>query len=297
MAEAMDVEVITSSNEVTAAMVRGEIDSQIATARKFPRDIRRVQQSILTEATLDKETAAACRYVMPRDGKMIEGPSIRFAEIVSRAWGNLRVGTRVIGIDEHHITVQGLAHDLETNVAITAEVKRRVTKRDGTRYSDDMIVTTANAASSIAFRGAALRVIPQSFWRQAFDASKKMTESDERPLAARQEAAVGWFRARGVPVKQLLVSLGHGVTSVNQITPEDLLTLQGIRTAIMEETMGIADAFPAPDPEQVEPQSLAEVLEKRGRGGRPKGSKNKSKGSEAPVAAEPEPPAETPKEV
>jgi hypothetical protein len=45
--------------------------------------MRRAQEM----ATLTPEIAASCIYALPRDGKTIEGPSARFAEVMMHAWG------------------------------------------------------------------------------------------------------------------------------------------------------------------------------------------------------------------
>ena len=47
-------------------------------------------------ATIDAEVAGSCFYKLSRGGKTIEGPSVRLAEIVASAWGNLKFGARII---------------------------------------------------------------------------------------------------------------------------------------------------------------------------------------------------------
>ena len=94
--------------------------------------------------------------------KTIEGPSARFAEVIASAWGNSRAGARVIDDRGDFVVAQGVFHDLERNVAITYEVQRRITDRQGRRFKTDMIGVTANdeahAARRLGFRGRILRV-------------------------------------------------------------------------------------------------------------------------------------------
>ncbi|KAG1166891.1 hypothetical protein G6F35_017935 [Rhizopus arrhizus] len=104
--------------------------------------------------TLSQSIAEQCVYALPRDGKTIEGPSARFAEVIASAWGNNRAGARVIDDKGEFIIAQGVFHDLERNVAITYEVQRRIVDRQGRRFKPDMIGVTANAACSIALRNA-----------------------------------------------------------------------------------------------------------------------------------------------
>lgn len=152
--------------EMLQAINRSEVDMQVSTAKQYPRELPKVLNQIATYATMDTETASECFYVLRRQGdnggSAIEGLSVRMAEIIAGAWGNLRVQTRIIGNDGKTITAQGICHDLETNVAVSVEVKRRITDKHGRTYSEDMQVVTGNAASAIAFRNAVLKVVPKA---------------------------------------------------------------------------------------------------------------------------------------
>ena len=118
---------------LAVALSRSEIDQQITTARAMPRSIKRAMDNILTLATLDAESAEECIYALPRGGKPIKGPSVRLAEIISSQWGNCRVGARVVHVDrfEKYIEAEGVFHDLETNTATTARVRRRISDKQG----------------------------------------------------------------------------------------------------------------------------------------------------------------------
>lgn len=158
--------------EMLQAINRSEVDMQIATAKQYPRDLPTVLNKIETYATMDTETAEDCFYALRRQGadggtQLIEGLSVRMAEIIASAWGNLRVQTRIIGNDGRFITAQGVCHDLETNVAVSKEVKRRITNKYGKTFSDDMQVVTGNAAASIAFRNAVLAVVPKAVTKKS----------------------------------------------------------------------------------------------------------------------------------
>ena len=150
----MEQQQMVAEEGLVSAISRSEIDQQIATARRYPRSIKRFRDEALQMVTLSESVAEQCIYALPRDGKTIEGPSARFAEVVASAWGNCRAGARVINDAGEFVTAQGVFHDLERNVAITYEVQRRITDKHGKRYKADMIGVTANAACSIALRNA-----------------------------------------------------------------------------------------------------------------------------------------------
>lgn len=227
---------------VVEAQTRGEIDVQIATAKRFPRVMSKVLQRVEELATVDEETAAACHYAIPRDGKTIEGPSVRMAEIVATSWGNLRAATRIVDIGDRMVTAQGACMDLENNVAVTAEVKRRIMDKHGRRYSDDMIVTTSQAAASIALRNAVFKVVPMATFRSLEAKIREVAKGDAKTFAARRNAALLFFAQRKVTPERVLKVLG--IAGAEDMTADHLLTLRGIITAIKEGSTTVAEAFP-----------------------------------------------------
>src|SRR5450631_3785003 len=75
------------NSSLAVSLARAEVDQQITTAHAYPRSIARAVKGIMTLATLDEQTAEECVYALPRGGKAIKGPSIRFAEIIGSQWG------------------------------------------------------------------------------------------------------------------------------------------------------------------------------------------------------------------
>jgi hypothetical protein len=74
---------------MAVSLARAEIAEQVATARKFPRSLTKASERMASLATMDEETAEECIYALPRGGKPIRGPSIRFAEMVFQSLGQL----------------------------------------------------------------------------------------------------------------------------------------------------------------------------------------------------------------
>lgn len=64
--------------EMLQAINRAEVDTQIATAKQYPRDIYGALNNIKTIATLDNSTAEDCFYALRRQGtSMRQGWNIR----------------------------------------------------------------------------------------------------------------------------------------------------------------------------------------------------------------------------
>lgn len=234
--------------EVLQAINRSEVDMQIATAKQYPRHLPTVLNQIATLATLDAETAEDCFYILRRKGEgggnTIEGLSVRMAEIIAGAWGNLRVQTRIIGNDGKTITAQGVCHDLETNVAVSVEVKRRITDRNGRTYSEDMQVVTGNAASAIAFRNAVLKVVPKAVTKRVIADVKQVAMGQALDLETSRQRMVDYFGKLGVTEELLLEYLE--LKKREEIDKERVFELRALANAIKEGTTTVQEAFMQP---------------------------------------------------
>lgn len=235
-----------AGSSMVSLLNRSEIDQQIATAHRFPRSVKRFRDEAMAMVTLNESVAGQCIYALPRDGKTIEGPSARFAEVIASAWGNSRAGARVIDDRGDFVVAQGVFHDLERNVAITYEVQRRITDKQGRRFKTDMIGVTANAACSIALRNAILKGVPKAFWDDMYAEARKVVMGDVKTLANRRADAVALFQRFGVTVEQLCAKLE--VAGVEDISLEHLVTLRGLVTAIKEGDTTVEEAFGAATP-------------------------------------------------
>lgn len=227
--------------EMLQAINRAEVDTQIATAKQYPRDIYGALNNIKTIATLDNSTAEDCFYALRRQGTLIEGVSVRLAEIIAGAWGNMRVQTRIIGNDGKTITAQGVCHDLETNLAVSVEVKRRITDKSGKTYSEDMQVTTGNAASAIAFRNAVLKVVPKAVTKRVIDEIKQVALGKAIDLETRRQNMIAYFGKLGVSQTDILTYCG--VKRIEEITSEMVFELSGLKNAIKEGATTVAETF------------------------------------------------------
>jgi hypothetical protein len=228
------------------AIVRSEVEAQLDAAHKYPRSISRFLKEAETLATISQEVAESCIYSMPRDGKMIAGPSVRLAEIAASCYGNLHFGGRVVEEEEKTVTAQGGAWDLQKNTRVTVETRRRITGRNGRRYSDDMVTVTGNAAASIAIRNAIFRVVPRAYIDQIYAKVRKVAVGDAQTLGARRQVIVDRLGKLGVTADRVLARVGK--TGIEDIGLDELEVLIGLGTAIKNNEQAIDDAFPAPAP-------------------------------------------------
>ena len=233
------------------SITRAEFDVQISTAKRYPRNVDEAISNAITLATLDEETAISCFYCLGRQnfpgstsGKKteIKGGSVRLSEIISQTWGNLHAATRIVDNNGKTVTAQAVAWDLEKNVKITTEISRRITKKDGKPFSEDMQIVTANAAAAIALRNAIFKVIPKSLTDKVYNAALNTALGKADSLEVRRQKMINYFAKFGVSSDRILASLNKN--SLDEIGDNEIKTLLGRSTAIKDGTLTIEDAFP-----------------------------------------------------
>lgn len=258
MSEAIEAVVVRESSTLVA-LERAQIDQQVATAKAYPRSIQTFKDAALTMATIDQETAESMTYAIPRDGKIVEGPSVRLAEIAGSCWGNVRYGARVVEISDEFLTARGMCYDLERNVAIEIDVRRRIVNKSGKRFGSDMIQTTGQAACAIALRNAIWKVIPMAFIKPIMEQAKRVAAGDVKSLNQRRDAALLWFREKGVKPEQVLGLLG--VPGKEDVTLAHIAQMSAIRTSIKDGEATLEDFFKASATANVTPDNLEAFIQ------------------------------------
>ena len=217
------------------------VDAQVATAKAYPRSVELAVRNAITAATLDPETAASMTYSLKRSGKVIIGPSARLAEVMVQAWGNVRADIEPLDEEEKYVTAMATCFDVESNVAIRLKVRRRATDKRGKKFSDDMLVVTFNAAASVAYRNAVLKVIPAAIWRKVWDEAKRVATGEGPALEARRTKALEWFLEKGVSAEQVYAYLG--VNGIEDIDARLLLILLGMAQAVKDGDVTVESMF------------------------------------------------------
>jgi hypothetical protein len=230
---------------VIEQQARAEIDIQISTAKRFPRSISAFKARLKDAVRSDKTTAQSCFYTVPRDGKRITGPSVRLGELAASCYQNCRYGGRVIDIGDKYITAQGIFHDLENNVFVSVEVKRRITHRDGTRFSDDMVGTAANATVAIAKRNAIIGGIPRPLLQESYDLARQVAVGDAKDLKSAIAGALAKALSLNISSEAAFAYLQVGGEA--EITTGHLLDLVGAINAVESGEATVAETFPTPE--------------------------------------------------
>lgn len=236
--EAQEVQVVQVD-----AVERANVDSQVATAKRYPRNIKRSIDNSIVMATMDSETAQSCGYALPRGGRPITGPSVHLAKIVVSNWGNMRTEAKVVQITDKQIISRGTCWDLEANVASAFEVRRSIVDGKGKRYSDDMITVTGNAANSIAYRNAVFSVVPKAVVDKVYKAAQRFITgdlSDEEKLIKRRTDAINHFSEEWGIAEAEVIRL-CGKQTVNQIRANEIALLLGMAQSLKDGDTTVED--------------------------------------------------------
>lgn len=249
--ETQDVQIVQMD-----AVERASVDSQVATAKQYPRNITRSIHNSIAMATMDNETAQSCGYALPRGNKPITGPSVHLAKIIVSNWGNMRTEAKVVQITDKQIISRGTAWDLETNVASAFEVRRSIVDKYGKRYSDDMITVTGNAANSIAYRNAVFSVIPKAVVDKVYKSAQKQITGDlssEEKLIKRRTEAIKYFNDEwGINEDEVIKLCGK--QTINQIKSDELALLIGMTQSLKDGDTTVEELM-APIRKSKEPSS------------------------------------------
>ncbi len=218
------------------AVERANVDSQVATAKQYPRDLARSINNSIVMATTDYNTAQMCGYALPRGGKPITGPSVHLAKLIVSNWGNIRAEAKVVKITDKQVISRGTCWDLENNVATAFEVRRSIIGKGGQRYTDDMITVTGNAANSIAYRNAVFSVIPKAVTEKVYQAAQHYITgdlSDEEKLVTRRKKCIDFFKDEYNITEEEVIAL-CGKQTVNQIKADQIALLLGITQSLKD---------------------------------------------------------------
>ena len=216
-----DIEVVEKpgtslATEVEKARAVQQVQTALVIAKKFPRDEVASEKRIMVNCQR-LGLAEKATYLYPRGGQSVTGPSIRLAETLAQAWGNIEYGFTVLEELPDSSVVECFCHDLETNTKVrrTVTIVHAVRLKNGTdkKLSDprDRYENTANNAQR-RVRATILEVIPGDVVERAVNACKKtLAAGGGEPLIDRIKKMVVSFGSLGVSQEMLEKRLGHPV--------------------------------------------------------------------------------------
>lgn len=209
---------------------KSQIDSQIATAKAFPRNMIKAKKDVISLIVMSETTAQKCIYGLPTGGKILSGPSSKLAKMLAKKWGNLRADARIFSEDQKSVTAEAVCMDLENNYAVKIQVHRSIWSSTGGRYSEHMINTTKQAAIAIALRNAIFQIIDEEIIDACYDAAKNKiagnVSTKDLLLSKTKVMFDNIISSYKVTEKEILDLLRK--SSADDVTKDDIVVLTGV---------------------------------------------------------------------
>jgi hypothetical protein len=236
------------------ALNRAEVDIAIATAKRWKRDIASSIKTCGELALRNQSIARTCNYAVPRGGKTLVGPSVHFARIVAYSWGNASALSRVVGCDRANAHLQGVFHDLQTNLRIGFEMDWPVQapKHETPERWNDQMNLAKRAGAAVALRVAIFNVIPLVLFSDIAEKAKLIAIGEGKTFEQSRSAAIAAFKELGVTQAQIYGYLDRG--GLESITTDDLILLHALLVSIKDRTMTVDELFGKFKDKAVKPQ-------------------------------------------
>ena len=236
----------TESNTLGVVASAGEVarvQAQLVYAASRPRDEQRAVDRMLT-AFQRPSLASKALYQYARGGSEVSGLSIRAAEAMAMAWGNMDFGLRELEQKQGESTVEAYAWDLETNVrrAVTFRVPHyRDTRQGRKRLEDsrDIYELVANQGAR-RVRACILAVLPRDI-QEAVET--QVAETMKATFEITPESLKAWLEAfgrLGVTKAMLEARIQRRFDS---ITPAQMMGLANIFNSIKDGIARVEDFF------------------------------------------------------
>lgn len=248
----------STTTEMVVSRQAQEVQAAMIVAKRFPRDETASWNRIMS-ACKRPGLAEKARYEYPRGGENVTGPSIRLAEAMAQAWGNLDFGVIELEQKMGESTVMAYCWDLETNTRQTkifTVPHIRQTKKGAKALTDprDIYEMVANQGAR-RLRACILGIIPKDVVDDALDQCAKTLTGGKEPLIDRVRKMVGVFQEKiGVPQSCLEEYIG---CKAEAFTEQSIIRLRGVYTAITEGRADREDYFNLPKNDE-QPQCLPE---------------------------------------
>jgi len=249
-----------------------EVQAAVIMAKRFPRDQKQAYDKIML-ACQRPSLAESAIYSYARGGTDITGPSIRLAEAIAQAWGNIQFGIRELEQRQGESTVEAYAWDIESNARQikTFQVAHKRHTKKGTydlRDPRDIYETVANNGAR-RLRACILGLIPGDIVDAAVDQCEATltAKADTSPTAIKK--LVEAFKSFGVAKEQIEKRIQR---TLDAITPAQVVGMRKIYNSLKDGMSVASDWFETDAPP--ESKGMSGLKDKL------KTPKNKSQGFE-----------------
>ena len=245
-------EMVAAPQKPTGAMVSTreaqEVQAAVFMAKQFPRNENESIARIM-RACDRIGLATKAVYSYPKGGTNVTGPSVRLAEAMAQAWGNIQSGVVELEQRDGESTCMAYCWDIETNTRECKifTVKHQISTKKGMKVLTDPREIYELVANQGARRKRAciLNIIPGDVTELAVERCNKTLQSgNRRPLIDRLREMVDFFQTRfSVPLSSVEKYFGY---KLDAFTEQDGITLANIFNALKDGEAKREDYFQLP---------------------------------------------------
>lgn len=220
--------------QVNESRAVAEVQASYVIAKKFPRNQHESYVNII-EACKRPFLAEQAMYAYPKGKTLVTGASIRLAEAMAQAWGNLDCGIREISQNNGVSVAEAYAIDLQTNTRITKifhvpHVRDTKQGRINLKDARDIYEIVANQGAR-RLRACILGIIPGDVIEAAVEQCKKTLQGSDVPIADQIRKLTLAFDELGIKIEHLEKRLGH---KIEVTIPTEIVSLRAIYKSIKD---------------------------------------------------------------
>lgn len=257
-----------AQTEVRSKEAIAKVQGQMFLAAQRPRDLDDTQLKIETACKRILFCQKAL-YAFSRGKSLVEGPSIRMAEMMARHYRNIEYGWQVMGVTHGVADVEAVCWDIENNVRAYRAIQVKLNRKANNSYKD--IIDPRDQNEHIAnygqrtVRACILEIIPKYLEEHAISIVKATLNTDlkEKPLEDRVRDMLSLFKEIGVHKEHIEKRLGY---TVDKMVVDDVRQYGSIYNVIKEGTKKREDFFEiksSPSGTQGGPMDLGSKIEKQ----------------------------------
>lgn len=239
-----------STNSMVSTREAQEVQAAVFMAKQFPRNENESISRILRSC--DRiGLAMKATYSYPKGGSKVTGPSVRLAEAIAQAWGNIQFGVEELEQRDGESVCRAYCWDIETNTreCKTFAVKHQISTKNGMKVLTDPRDIYELVANQGARRKRAciLSIIPGDVVDAALERCNKTLSAGNRnmpPLIDRLRDITGHLQKYfSVPLASVEKYYGY---PLDAFTEMDFQNLVGIYNNLREGGAKREDYFQLP---------------------------------------------------
>lgn len=237
-----------SSTEIAMSRQIQEVQAMVIMAKRFPRDEYEATERI-KRACQRRALAEQATYAYPRGGQNVTGPSIRLAEAIAKAWGNLQCGVIELSKEDGKSEMEAYCWDLETNTRVsktfTVDHTRDTKSKGKVKLTDDRDIYEATANfGARRMRACILSVIPGDVVEMAVAECKKTVigNDNNEPMQDRLTKLLKTFKDEFKVTQEMLEK--YCGRPLGNFGNEEIYLLKGVYKAIRDGQSTVEAYFP-----------------------------------------------------